>query len=247
MSNKNPDGQNAIRPAHDEVSSYRRGGRAEAPKQSRFNGILVFAIVLMSIMMGVGGYTLFEVQKKLDVSNKLLASEQENVQNLDSRLATTGTDLSKSIKIMQSQLNTNVSEIDKLWAVAHRQNKPNIQKNQVLIKKVDKELKAKIDPLANIVKSISGDFKKLVTDVSRIRKDLAEENQEATTQVSIVRGQVQDQSVLLEGNKREIAILAKQMKDTQEAIDVIDRYRQQVNQRLRDLQNQIQDQATPAS
>jgi chromosome segregation ATPase len=247
MSDKDQNGLDAIRPAHDEVSSYRRSNRAEAPKQSRFNGILVFVIFALAIMMGVGGYVLFEVQKKLDVSNKLLANEQENVQALDSRLVTTGTDLSKSLKIMQSQLNTNVSEIDKLWAVAHRQNKPNIQKNEVAIKKVDKELRAKVDPLAKVIKNISAEFKKLVVDVTRIRKDLAADNQEATTQVSIVRGQVQDQSVQVEGNKREIAALSKQMKDAQEAIDVIDQYRKQVNQRLQNLQGQIQDQASPGA
>jgi len=245
MSDKDLDGVGAIRPARDEVSSYRRSSRAEAPKQSRFNGILVFVILTMAIMMGVGGYALFEVQKKLDLSNKLLANEQENVQALDSRLATTGTDLSKSLKIMQGQLNTNVSEIDKLWAISHRQNKPNIQKNEVAIKKVNKELRAKIDPLAKVVQNISGEFKKLVVDITRIRKDLAADNQEATTQVSIVRGQVQDQSVQVEGNKREIAALSKQMQDTQEAIDVIDQYRVQVNQRLRNLQGQIQDQGSP--
>ncbi len=247
MSDKGLDGLGAIRPAKDEVSSYRRSNRAEAPKQSRFNGILVFVILLMAIMMGVGGYALFEVQKRLDLSNQLLASGQENVQKLDSRLATTGTDLSRSIRIMQGQLNTNVTEIDKLWAVAHRQNKPNIQKNEVAIKKVDRELRAKIEPLSKVIQNISGEFKKLVSDVSRIRQDLAEENQEATTQVSLVRGQVQDQSVLVEGNRREITILAKQMKDAQEAIDVIDEYRKQVNQRLRSLQGQIQDQAGPVT
>ena len=247
MSDENLDGLGAIRPAHDEVSSYRRSNRAEAPKQSRFNGILVFVILFMAVMMGVGGYALYEVQKKLDLSNKLLANEQENVQKLDSRLATTGTDISKSLQIMQGQLNTNVAEIDKLWALAHRQNKPNIQKNEVAIRKVDKELRAKIDPLAKVIQNISGEFKKLVVDITRIRQELADDNQEATTQVSIVRGQVQDQSVQVEGNKRELAILTNQMKDAQEAIDVIDQYRMQVNQRLRALQTQIQDQSTPAA
>jgi hypothetical protein len=61
--------------------------------------------------------------------------------------------------------------------------------------------------------------------------------------MSMVRGQVQDQSVQVEGNKREISILSKQVKETQEAIDVIDQYRKQVNQRLLDLQGQIQDQS----
>ena len=56
----------AIAPAKDEVASYRRSGSSDAPKQSNFNGILVFALVLMAIVMGVGGFALYQIQQKLD-------------------------------------------------------------------------------------------------------------------------------------------------------------------------------------
>jgi len=119
----------SIKPEQDEVASYRSSGRSAAPKQSNFNGLLVFVIVLMAIMMGFGGYTLFEVQKKLDQSNELLAQGQENIRELDSRLAATGTDVSKTLQDLKEQVSTNFSEIDKLWAVSYRQNRPDIQKN----------------------------------------------------------------------------------------------------------------------
>ena len=48
MSDKGKDIGSAIRPDHDEVAAYRRGGRAEAPKQSNFNGILVFSLIVMA-------------------------------------------------------------------------------------------------------------------------------------------------------------------------------------------------------
>lgn len=103
----------SIKPAQDEVASYRRSGRSEAPKQSNFNGLLVFVIVLMAIMMGIGGYTLFEVQEKLERSNQLLEQGQENTRQLDSRLAATGTDVSKTLRDLKAQMNTNFTEIDK--------------------------------------------------------------------------------------------------------------------------------------
>ena len=78
--------------------------------------------------------------------------------------------------------------------------------------------------------------------MTQVKQDLVDDNEEMTTQVSLVKGQVQDQSVRVEGNRREISILVNQMKVVQEAIDVIDQYRRQINQRLRDLQEQIQDQ-----
>ena len=81
------DGIGAIRPARDEVSSYRRSNRADAPAKSNFNGILVFVIVVLAVMMGVGGFVLIEVQKKLDQSNVLLQKGQESVQQLEGRLS----------------------------------------------------------------------------------------------------------------------------------------------------------------
>ena len=237
------DGIGAIRPARDEVSSYRRSNRAEAPAKSNFNGILVFVIVVLAIMMGVGGFVLIEVQKKLDQSNVLLQKGQESVQQLEDRLSATGTDVSKTLQNMQGKIDTNVSEIDKLWKVAYRQNKPAIQENLDEIVKIRSDLKTKLAPLNNTVQGMIESFNKLSSDMTEVRHGMSIENEETTTQVSMVRGQVQDQSVQVEGNKREISILSNQMKETQEAIDVIDQYRKQVNQRLIDLQGQIQDQS----
>ncbi len=236
------DGIGAIRPARDEVSSYRRSNRAEAPAKSNFNGILVFVIVVLAIMMGVGGFVLIEVQKKLDQSNVLLQKGQESVQQLEDRLSATGTDVSKTLQNMQGQMDTNVSEIDKLWKVAYRQNKPAIQENLAEIVKIRSDLKTNVAPLNNTVQGMIESFNKLSSDMTEVRQGMSIENEETITQVSMVRGQIQDQSVQVEGNKREISILSNQMKETQEAIDVIDQYRKQVNQRLIDLQGQIQDQ-----
>jgi len=221
----------AIRPAQDEVSSYRRSNRPEAPKQSNFNGILVFVILVMAIMMGVGGFALYEVQKKLDRSNVLLAKGQENLRQLDNRLAATGTDVSKTLQIMRGQMDTNVSEIDKLWAIAHRQNKPNIEKNEASINRLGADLKSSITPLAQTVEGVTEKFDQLSIDMAQLKRNLIDDNEEMVTQVSLVRGQIQNQSVQVEGNRREISILVNQTKETQEAIDVFDQYRRQINQK----------------
>ena len=237
------DGIGAIRPARDEVSSYRRSSRADAPAKSNFNGILVFVIVMLAVMMGVGGFVLMEVQKKLDQSNVLLQKGQESVQQLEDRLSATGTDVSKTLQNLQAKMGTNVSEIDKLWAVSYRQNKPAIKENLDEIVKIRSDLATNVVPLSNTVQGMIESFNKLSSNMTEVRQGLLIENEETTTQMSMVRGQVQDQSVQVEGNKREISILSKQVKETQEAIDVIDQYRKQVNQRLIDLQGQIQDQS----
>ena len=93
----------SIKPDADEVSSYRKSGRSDAPKQSSFNGILVFVLFLMVIVMGFGGYVLYEVQKKLVEANALLSTGQESILELEGRLAATGTDVSKTLQEMQDQ------------------------------------------------------------------------------------------------------------------------------------------------
>jgi len=80
----------------------------------------------MVIVMGFGGYVLYEVQKKLVEANELLSKSQDSILELEGRLAATGTDVSKTLQEMQGQAETNVGEIDKLWAVAYRQNRPKI-------------------------------------------------------------------------------------------------------------------------
>ena len=64
-----------------------------------------------------------------------------------------------------------------------------------------------------------------------------------TTQVALIEGQVQDQSSNVTRNSRDIDSLNKELSEAQEAIDVIDNYRRQINQRIGDLQKHIQAQA----
>jgi chromosome segregation ATPase len=79
-----------------------------------------------------------------------------------------------------------------------------------------------------------------VADIARVRQTLTDDSEDMTTQFSLVRGQVQDQADLVEANKRNLASIQNRVKITEEAIEVIDKYRAQVNKRLVDLQAMIQ-------
>ncbi len=231
----------SIKPAQDEVASYRRSGRSDAPKQSNFNGLLVFVIVLMAVMMGIGGYTLFQVQQKLEMSNELLAQGQENIQALDSRLAATGTDVSKTLVDLKGQVETNFSEIDKLWAIAYRQNKPDIQKNARAIEELKKEQSGKLKTMEAQLKTMATQYQATLKELQSNRAD----NEELVTQIAMLRGQVQDQSVAQEANMRTLNILSNRIKTTQEAIDAIDQHRKLINQKLIDLERLIKSNYSP--
>jgi len=238
----------AIKPAQDEVASYRSTNRSDAPKQSNFNGMLVFSLVLMAIMMGVGGYTLFEVQQRLDQSNKILEEANKNVRDLESRLEATGTDVSKTIQIIQSTAETNISEIDKLWQIAYFQNKPKLQELEKEVGTISADnvkLTTQTKNLSTDVGKVTSELNRFTKSVSDMHQNLLKDNQKVNTQVTLVRGQVQDQADLVEGNRRSISALDNKVKNVEESINVFDRYRQQVNQRLLDLQNQIQTEPEP--
>ena len=229
----------SITPAQDEVASYRRSGRSDAPKQSNFNGLLVFVIVLMAIMMGVGGYTLYEMQERLERSNKLLEQGQENTRQLDSRLAATGTDVSKTLLDLQAQVNTNFTEIDKLWSVSHRQNKPDIQKNVRAIAGLKVDLGVKITSMSVSVKKMSSQYQDMQNKFSGFEEGLLQDNEELITEIALLRGQVQDQAVVQGAMKRNLSSVDLQMKEMQDAINSIDAHRKQIAQKLNELENDI--------
>ncbi|MCS5572096.1 MAG: hypothetical protein NZ789_04090, partial [Pseudomonadales bacterium] len=203
----------SIKPDQDEVASYRSSARSAAPRQSNFNGLLVFVIVLMAIIMGIGGYTLFEVQNKLDRSNQLLAQGQENIAELDSRLAATGTDVSKTLQDLKAQLSTNFSEIDKLWAVSYRQNKPDIQKNVRSIASLKDDLGQRVTSMSGSLQQMTTQYQAILDELSGLREGLLQDNEELITEIALLRGQVQDQAVAQEASRRNLNSLTKQLND----------------------------------
>ena len=240
---RNADSIPAIKPDKDEVAAYRRGGRAEAPKQSNFNGILVFSLIVMAIMIGVGGFTLFEVQKQLDHSNALLEKSLQNLRSLENDIARTGSDSSRTFQAMEAQLKSNVSEIDKLWAIAHRQNKPKIEALDSKLKKTNSTQGKLNSDLIQISKTVAGfrtEFTTLTKDMITVRQNIVDDTETMTTQVAMVRGQVEGQADLQENTKRTISSLNKKITELEEAVDVFDRYRRQVNKKILALEGRIQ-------
>lgn len=228
----------AIAPEKDELASRRRN--LSAPRQSNFRGLLVFCLVIMAVVLGIGGYTLYEVQQRLNQSNELLEQANRSVQDLEARLAATGTDVSKELQTLKEQQATNFSEIDKLWRVAYRENRPNIKKLENNFKDMaltNEKLSTEIIALRSKVDQSAASFKSLSDSMKQTRENLLAESEELKTSISLLRGQVQDQSVAGEAAKRDIATMGRSLKEIQEAIDAIDRYRQQINQRVLQLEN----------
>ena len=230
----------SIRPDREDRSTFRRSGRAEAPKQSNFNGILVFIIFLMLIFMGIGGYMLFQVQIKLDEANGLLGKSQQSIQALEERLSATGTDVSLTLKKMQDQQETNVTEIDKLWAVAYRQNRPKIEALEKSIETTVTEMNAQLDPIANTVGGLGDRFEALNKEMIELKKTLAVENDDKATQIALLRQQLQDQVDAFEKSRRKLDTVSQQLSDAKEDIRSNLEYRARHNTEVLEMKRQIQ-------
>jgi len=230
---KNLDDLPSITPDAADVSSYRRGGRSEAPKQSNFNGILMFVVVLMLLVMGFGGYVLFQVQTKLDKS-------QASIGELESRLAATGTDVSKTFETMQAQSNTNMSEIDKLWAVAYRQNRPKIEKVAEDLETAITGFKAELDPIAGAVSGVGAKIDALNKDLISVKQQRSMDSEDLSTELALIRQQNQDQADALETLRRAGTVMAKQISEAKEDIGSNQNYRQQHNSEVIEMKKQIQ-------
>ncbi len=237
---KNLDDLPSITPDAEDVSSYRRGSRTEAPKQSNFNGILMFVIVIMMLVMGFGGYVLFQVQNKLDEANAQLAQSGENIDELKSRLAATGSDVSKTFETMQEQSNKNVSEIDKLWAVAYRQNRPKIEQVALDLETAITGFKAELDPIAGAVSGVGEQFDALNKEMIGLKQLVTMDNEDRATELALMRQQLQDQTDVLETLRRELGVVKKQLGEAKEDIRSNLEYRARHNGEVLEMKKQIQ-------
>ena len=228
-----------IAPHQDDVLQRQKASRPGVARQSSFNGLLVFVIVVMAIMMGIGGYTLWQVQQKLETANVLLARGQENVKALDERLAATGTDVSKTLRKMQDEIKNNFSEIDKLWAVSYRTNRLDIATNKNDIGEQTRRVTHLDDQMAMLLNAVSDASVRISTvadDMVEIQQSLAEENAEVLTEVALVRGQVQDVADILGANQRALSVINQRLDDFDAAVESINRFRSQLNERMVELE-----------
>ena len=245
MTDKNePNLMPSIRPDQDEVAAFQNSRRSEAPKQSNFNGALVFVIVLMAIVMGVGGFGLYEVQQKLEEANRLLTEGQKNDQELADDMAVGRSGVQQTLAVVQGKIDVNESEIRKLWDVSNKRNRRWIKDNEKNVKAVQTriaEVSLSNEQMSSSVSTMQSEFVRLNTDMTAVQQLVQDDSEEMTTQVALVRGQVQDTAVDVGGNKRLIAALQKKVAKAEEDIAAIDQYRLQVNKQLLELRRMLQE------
>lgn len=225
----------------DDSTGPRRGGKprpAPSTGTSRSVGVNIVLVVLIAGLM-VAGWFLVHQYQQLTAAEDSLSDASRRLGLLEDRLRMTDQTMSESGDEVQDQLGLWESEIRKLWDVANKRNKNWIEENQGKLKRHDERLGAVDASIANLKSSVSrydealGRQNAILDQLAAIELQVrqnVEQQRRTTDELNAMRQTV---ASLQSGLGRRVA-------DNEEAIEAIDAYRIQLNNRLNDLRNRIE-------
>lgn len=204
--------------------------RDHKPASSKPSGLLIFLIL---ISFSASGYLYYQLQISLDVQ----ADMGSRIASMESKLSVTDESLSQSGAAMQAllqdhevRIDTNLSEIRKLWGVSYDTNRRSIEELRSVGSTISNNLSAAVDR----IDEIEGRFEGLGSQMLIQAADM----EDLLTRLRLAREDVDQQTELL--NQLEL-----QSASNLEAIESIDAFRLQMNQKVIQIENEIRGLSTP--
>lgn len=203
-----------------------RSGKPEASKtsSSKSSGVLVFLLLLS---FAASGYLYYQLQLSLDVQLDMGA----RVASMEGKLSVTDESLSQSGAAMQAllqdhevKLDTNSSEIRKLWGVSYDTNRKSIDELRASSSTIANNLSGAVDRLGDIDSRFDGLGSQMLIQAADV--------EDVLTRLRTTRDEMNAQAQLLNQ-------LEAQSEDQLDAIDSIDSFRLQMNQKVLQLENEI--------
>lgn len=236
-----------IVPQRDEAVQRNRGAKSADPraakngdtKKSNKNasrrdsrpGSAAWLFLLILLSFGVSGYLFYQLQSLQSGQGQV----SQRVSSLEGRLSVTDESLSESGAAMQAllqdhaaELELHMSEIRKLWGVAYDTNRLNIE-----------QLQGSLSSIRGQLQSISGDIDTAESQVAGRVDSLGSELLILSADVEDVLGRIRQTRDELNQQQQSLNRLLADGRDTSAAIDSIDSFRQQINQRLIQLENEV--------
>ena len=238
----------SIVPERDEPTAKRKptkdSARPSAPRRaapppksggsSALVSVLCFMVVLIS---GAAAYLYLQVQTLNDQRSALDA----RLKDVEDTLSVTGESLSESGAAMQvvireqgEMLTLHTSEIDKLWGVAYRTNRPKLdalEKAQGSQADTVKALSASVAKIEPVVENMS--------DLSSQVRTTSNQSLALSANLDELEASVRGLTDRMSGLQRDVQSQTASNNDHSAAIEAIDQYRVQINQRLLQLENQV--------
>lgn len=197
-------------------------------------GVLCFMVILVS---GVAAYLFLQTQTLSGQRDDLDA----RVKVLEQKLSVTDESLSESGAAMQSilkghseDLELQMSEIRKLWGVAYDTNRKNIE----ALQKAQTSQGASVSSLRGAMTKVEASAAEIGSLKSRL-DTAANQSLALSAGFDEVEGQLRSLSDAVTSMRAEVTSQKGLTTNHSEAIEAIDQYRIQINQRLIQLENQL--------
>ncbi len=204
--------------ASPKVKSRRQQPSAKTP---------VLLIFLLLLSFAASGYLYYQLQQSGLVQQDLIA----RISDMEGKLSVTDESLSESGAAMQAvlqdhevKIDTNISEIRKLWGVSYDTNRKAIDELKSRSSTIAANLSGAVDRLDEIEGRFDGLGSQLLIQ--------AADEEDLLTRLRLTRDELNQQAELL--NK-----LEAQSVEQLDAIDSIDSFRLQMNQKVLQLENEI--------
>ena len=226
---------------------YRRGISRRVEErggQGRSIGF-TFLIVVLVAGLGVAGWFIANQQRMLGQSRTNLESATQRIAQLESRLLETDQTMSATGMEVNDKFKLWESEIRKLWDVA---NKRNVEMIKVTEAKVTSQGSA-IENIEQTLKTLNATVGKhddafgqqatLTEQIAGLQQQLRKLDEQQTKATDMVASTQRSVASLQAG-------LVKRVEENEKAIEAIDAYRLQINQRLAEINARLQASGQPA-
>ena len=233
------------------------------------SGFKWLVALILLLMIAAGGWLslqVLELEQRLSDSNSALQLERSRIESISAQVYETGSSFAETGNVLETKFIFFESEIRKLWDVTNKRNKKDIASNAARVKNLDGNIKKyhqasqrKLNALtggqtetaqtvAKLNKRLTSEQTKTTQAVAKFNKRLASENtalraslEEQSEQLFLIRGEFE---VLQQRLKNLPNNLSQRVAINEEAVQAIDASRQQLQARLRKLQQQV-DQLLP--
>jgi chromosome segregation ATPase len=191
---------------------------------SKASGLLIF---LLLVSFAASGYLYYQLQLSDTIQQDLTA----RIVDMEGKLSVTDESLSESGAAMQAvlrdhdvKIDTNLSEIRKLWGVAYDTNRKAIDELRANSSTIASNLSGAVDRLDEIDGRFDGLGSQMLIQAADV--------EDLLTRLRLTRDELNQQATLLNQ-------LEAQSTDQLDAIDSIDSFRLQMNQKVIQLENEI--------
>ncbi len=249
-----------LRPDRDELDQFKhRSARtvkktsASAPKvpvvRSKPPVGLWFFVVILIAVCGFLGFGLWQQQdaltqlrKQINNTEGFVGQSKLLMARLEGELSETGAELEQSGSAVEKKLDFLDSEMRKLWGVSNDRNKKAIQANEAAVAGLESRIVAVLadqKKLAKKLESVASSNEKLLSDLQSQLSAMEKRIALAASEASITREATTEELANLRQRLDKIEAAGSKSADNAKAIESINASRRQLNERVVDLERQL--------